>query len=393
MRKAVIALLSAALVLSAGAAFAASATASSDKKAEAPKNEASAAIEQITTGSNSGSTAKVSADKTTKVSPDKTKVSPDKTKVSPDKTALSSDKTQTQQASVSSVRPYKPSPMPQGTLETHESLFVTSEWLMKNKNSVVIIDSRPESLYIGGHIPGAVNASWTYFANMNAPTGSMKYGTVFDPATMSKRIGALGVSNKSTVVAYCDAGGWGQSGWTVWIMRMSGMKNAKILLGGYSGWKKDGGQVVKTKQTNKPAAFSIPGGYKSEYIVNTEWINNNLGKPGLVLLDVRTSPEYQGKIKPFQEKRMGHLPGAVNIEMQEFLTNDHHFKSSDEIRAILTKAGITPDSEIVVYDTAGVRAAFITMMLRYVGYPMSQCYDEGYQAWAGSPELPIQTAE
>ena len=289
-------------------------------------------------------------------------------------------------------RPLKPSPMEVGEPETKESLLVSAEWLKKNKGQVVLVDARPESLYSGGHISGAVNATWTYFANMNAQTGTKKWGTIWQPSTMAKRIGALGINGKKTVVVYDDAGGWGQSGWALWILRMSGVKNAKILEGGFTAWKKEGGAVSRTVHKNKAVAFSIPK-YKEHYLVDTEWINNNLGKNGLVLLDVRTLAEYQGKIRPFQEKRGGHLPGAIHIEMQNFVQDQYHFKEVEEIVELLKKHCITPDNEIVVYDTAGVRAAFVTMALRYAGFHKSQCYDEGFQAWAGNPELPLDKSE
>ena len=289
-------------------------------------------------------------------------------------------------------RPLKPSPMQVGEPETKESLLVSAEWLKKNKGQVILVDARPESLYSGGHISGAVNASWTYFANINAQTGTKKWGTIWQPSTMAKRIGALGINGKKTVVVYDDAGGWGQSGWALWILRMSGVKNAKILEGGFTAWKKEGGAVSRTVHKNKAVAFSIPK-YKEHYLVDTEWINNNLGKNGLVLLDVRTLAEYQGKIRPFQEKRAGHLPGAIHIEMQNFVQDQYHFKEVEEIVELLKKHCITPDNEIVVYDTAGVRAAFVTMALRYAGFHKSQCYDEGFQAWAGNPELPLDKSE
>ena len=290
------------------------------------------------------------------------------------------------------VRPLKPSPMEVGEPETEGSLLVSAEWLKKNKGQTVIVDARPESLYAGGHISGAVNASWTYFANMNAQNGTKKWGTIWQPATMAKRIGALGIDGRKMVVVYDDAGGWGQSGWVLWILRMSGVKNAKILEGGFTAWKKEGGAVSRTGYKNKAVPFAIKK-FKEHYLVDTDWINNNMGKSGLVLLDVRTAPEYQGKIRPFQEKRAGHLPGAVNIEMQNFVKDEYHFKEVEEIAALLQDHCITPDNEIVVYDTAGVRAAFVTMALRYAGFHKSQCYDEGFQAWAGNSELPLERAE
>ena len=294
----------------------------------------------------------------------------------------------TDAAEIPAGRPLKPAAMQAGAPETRESLIVSAEWLKTNRGKVILIDSRPESLYSGGHIPGAVNAPWTYFANMNAKQGTEKWGVIWPAATMAKRIGALGVDGKKMVIAYCDAGGWGQSGWTLWILRQAGIKNAKILEGGIGAWKAAGGQVTKTKNTNKTVAFTIKQ-YVPNYTATTEWINNNIGKPGLVILDVRTEPEFLGKIRPFQEKRAGHLPGAINIPRESFLTADSHFKPAEEVQALLAQHGVTPDSEIVVYDTAGVRSAFVTMLLRYSGFVKSQSYDEGFQAWAGNPELPL----
>ncbi|MCD8233448.1 MAG: hypothetical protein LUC51_03520 [Cloacibacillus porcorum] len=294
----------------------------------------------------------------------------------------------TDTAEIPAGRPLKPAAMQAGAPETRESLIVSAEWLKTNRGKVILIDSRPESLYSGGHIPGAVNAPWTYFANMNAKQGTEKWGVIWPAATMAKRIGALGVDGKKIVIAYCDAGGWGQSGWTLWILRQAGIKNAKILEGGIGAWKAAGGQVTKTKNTNKAVAFTIKQ-YVPNYTATTEWINNNIGKPGLVILDVRTEPEFLGKIRPFQEKRAGHLPGAINIPRESFLTADSHFKPAEEVQALLAQHGITPESEIVVYDTAGVRSAFVTMLLRYSGFVKSQSYDEGFQAWAGNPELPL----
>ena len=114
---------------------------------------------------------------------------------------------------------------------------------------------------------------------------------------------------------------------------------------------------------------------------------------GVVLLDVRTPAEYKGKIRPFQEKRAGHLPGALNIEMQEFVTSDYEILDVPAITEKLAKAGVTPDNEIVIYDTAGVRAAFVTMVLRHAGFHKTQCYDEGFQAWAGKADLPLEKNE
>lgn len=287
-----------------------------------------------------------------------------------------------------SVNPQKLAP---GATETYASLFVDAEWLKKNIANVILIDARTESVYAGqsGHLPGAVNSTWTYYANVNVPTGTKKYGILWPEATMAKRIGALGINGGKTVVVYDDGAGWGQAGYTAVILRMSGIKNAKILDGGFLAWKKAGGKISTTKHANKAVAFSIKA-YDPTYVVDTEWVSDNLNKLNFVLIDVRTPQEYQGKIRPFSEKRGGHLPTAINIPIGDFSTSEFKWKSVDDIKAIMTEAGVSADTEIVVYDTAGVRAANVLMMLRYAGYANSRFYDESYQAWAGDSTLDIE---
>lgn len=289
------------------------------------------------------------------------------------------------------ARPKKPEKLEAGATETYASLFVDVEWLKKNINGVILIDTRTESVYAGqsGHLPGAVNSTWTYYANVNVPTGTMKYGTLWQEVTMAKRIGALGINGGKPVVVYDDGAGWGQAGYVTVILRMCGIKNAKILDGGFLAWKKADGKISNAKHSNKAVAFSVKA-YNPTYVVNTKWVDDNIGKPNFALIDVRTPQEYLGKIRPFGEKRAGHLPTAINIPMGDFSTSEFKWKSVEEIKAIMTKAGIKADDEIVVYDTAGVRAANVLMMLRYAGYANSRFYDESYQAWAGDAKLDIE---
>lgn len=285
-------------------------------------------------------------------------------------------------------RPKNAQKMTPGALETDASLLVDVEWLTKNIGNVILVDVRNESAYASAHLQGAVNASWTYFANVNVPTGTLKYGTLWPEATMAKRIGALGINGSKMVIIYDDGAGWGQAGYTAAIMRMSGIKNAKILNGGITAWRKAGGKVSTTKHANKAVAFTIKA-YDPTFVVDTKWVDNNIGKPNFKIIDVRTPQEYDGKIRPFGEKRAGHLPTAVNITMGEFSTSEFKWKSAAEIKETLMKAGIMPEDEVVLYDTAGVRAANVLMMLRYAGYANTRFYDEGFQAWAGDSNYEV----
>jgi 3-mercaptopyruvate sulfurtransferase SseA len=281
---------------------------------------------------------------------------------------------------------------PSDGTETYQSFLVTSEWLKANLDKVVLIDARPQALYKGqqGHLPGAVNAEWTYFATMGGKAGDPKWGDLPDGATLAKRIGALGIDGEKEVVVYGDGGDWGNAGWVVWILRSTGMKNARMLDGGFTVWRASGGKTSNTTTTNK--ALTYPGAkLDPSYVVTTEWFAENVNDPAIGIIDVRSEKEYTGEIRPFGEARPGHIPGAVNIDMSEVFTRDFTLKPVSELEALFASAGFgDKEREIILYDTAGVRSAFMTMVFRLSGYKNARNYDSSYHAWCANQALEIK---
>ncbi|MDR1510338.1 MAG: sulfurtransferase [Synergistaceae bacterium] len=279
----------------------------------------------------------------------------------------------------------------EGGTETYVSLLVQPEWVKANLDKVVLLDARAQSLYKGqqGHLPGAVNAEWTYFANMNGKAGDPTYGALLDAAATAKKIGALGIDGKKDVVVYGDGGDWGNAGFVVWILRMAGVNNARILDGGFTVYRASGGKTSDKTATNKAVAFS--GAKRDDsYIVGTEWMKENYNNPEIKVVDVRGADEYTGKIRPFGERRPGHIPGAVNLSWDSVYTKDFKVLPEAELAAVFENAGFADKNQtIVCYDTSGVRGAFMTMMFRLAGYANSRCYNPSYQAWCADPDAEI----
>lgn len=271
------------------------------------------------------------------------------------------------------------------TTLSKETLFVDADWLKANISYVTVIDARPASMYDKGHIPGAAKAEWTYFANMKGQPGSPGWGDIFSKDMLAKKIGALGVNGKRQVVVYGDGGGWGSEGWVVWILRLSGVTNAKKLDGGYNAWVAAGGKVSKTGIKPRAVAFSIPA-FQGGLNVTTPWLASKLGE--VTIVDARTPFEYEGG-RLFQEKRGGHIPGAVNIPFDIVFKDDMTVREVDDLQAIFKMYGLDPEQEIIVYDTAGVRSAYLVMVLRMAGFDKARNYDSSFHEWAGNMELEV----
>lgn len=43
----------------------------------------------------------------------------------------------------------------------------------------------------------------------------------------------------------------------------------------------------------------------------------------------------------------------------------------------------------MVYDTAGVRSAYLVLVLRMAGFENARNYDSSFHEWAGTPELEV----
>ena len=275
-------------------------------------------------------------------------------------------------------------------LETYQSLLTTAEWVKANLDNVVLIDARAQALYKGqqGHLPGAMNAEWTYFVSMQGQPGDQTYGAVLPHAEMAKKIGDLGIDGAKTVVVYGDGGDWGNAGWVMWILRMSGVRNALIMDGGFTVYRAAGGQTSDTTTVNRPVAFT--GEFDGSYIVDHAWMRENFDNPEIKLIDVRSIQEYTGQIRPFGERRPGHIPGAINLPWAQVYTSDFTILPEDQLAELFEGAGLTDKNQtIICYDTSGVRAGFMTMILRLAGYANARCYNPAFQVWSADAETEV----
>ena len=98
----------------------------------------------------------------------------------------------------------------------------------------------------------------------------------------------------------------------------------------------------------------------------------------LRIVDVRSAGEYDGSSGYPDDPRQGHIPGALNLDVQELLA-----LSPAEVRARIGEPG-----EIVVYCHSGQRSAFAADVLRGLGYE-ARNYLGSWHEWART-DLPFE---
>jgi len=119
-------------------------------------------------------------------------------------------------------------------------------------------------------------------------------------------------------------------------------------------------------------------------LTDTDTLQKQLGKPGLVVIDVRGDAAYEYG---------GHIPGAVHLDLWGVSlidTSDPPLRSFLwMIEHVLALRGVTNDRGIVVYSaTSDARAARVFWFLEYFGHPDVRLLDGGIAAWrAGNGPL------
>ena len=98
------------------------------------------------------------------------------------------------------------------------------------------------------------------------------------------------------------------------------------------------------------------------------------------VIDVRRPEEYDGTLGSVCDPRQGHIPGALNIDVQELMT-----LTEDELRE---RVGVEAGGEVVCYCHSGSRSAMAVLALQRFGYD-ARNYPGSWHEWSRT-ELPYE---
>ncbi len=115
-------------------------------------------------------------------------------------------------------------------------------------------------------------------------------------------------------------------------------------------------------------------------IVDQAYVKENLGKPGFVLVDVRSPENFNGE-SPKEGVKGGHIPGAINVFDEEFgsMTQEQ-----------LDSMGLTKDVTVITYCNSGKRSCVIAKKMVEMGYGSVKNYEGGIIDWQKDPSNPIE---
>ena len=253
--------------------------------------------------------------------------------------------------------------------------FVSADWVEERLGGAGILplDPRPAMQYLQGHLRSAVNLPRSKFLDSD--------GRLFPVGQLAECFGQAGLGSRQTPLLY-DGYDGRNAAMVAWVLEYLGRDDVHLMDLFFEHWKAQGREVFYRPVPPEAKLFAAqvnPGARATLADVS--------GPGVLKLVDTRSRVEYAGAGDT--DARPGHIPGAFNISWQDLVGRDGRFlRSAEEVRQMLSDAGIQPADQVVVYCRTGVRAAVGYLALRRLGFHV-RLYDGSYAEWERSG-LPVE---
>jgi thiosulfate/3-mercaptopyruvate sulfurtransferase len=104
-----------------------------------------------------------------------------------------------------------------------------------------------------------------------------------------------------------------------WILRYWGVKDVRLLNGGWVGWERDKLPVENTEPAVTPTTFRAAAA--PERMATKDELIKSLTGGKLQIVDARSEGEFCG-VDAMKNKRAGAMPGAKQLEWLDLLDKD-----------------------------------------------------------------------
>jgi thiosulfate/3-mercaptopyruvate sulfurtransferase len=232
-----------------------------------------------------------------------------------------------------------------------------------------------------GHLPGA-----HYLHLDDDLSGAKRDGNGRHPlperSALASRLGALGITATTPVVAYDAQGGpYAARAW--WLLGWLGHEDMAVLDGGMSAWRAAGGaidtQAPPLPKTSPPYPLHAPA-------LPTQDAAAMCAGPGrLNLIDARAGERFRGDVETL-DRAPGHIPGARNRFFKDNLAADGRFKHASALRG--EWQALLASGDAVHYCGSGVTACHNLLAVAHAGLGMGTLYPGSWSEWSSDPARP-----
>ena len=275
----------------------------------------------------------------------------------------------------------------QSTRGVRQEMIVSTEWLAKHLNdeSLVLLQVGEKKEYAAAHIPGA---QFIDLDDLSTPRGQGLALELPSVAQLKSTFEKLGVSDKSRIVVYFSKDWVTPTARVFLTLDYLGLgEHTSILDGGLPAWRAEKRPVTTDEDIVKLGSLSAHP--NKQIVVDAAWVNANLNKPGVMILDARAPKFYTGE-DIGRMPRGGHIPGARNIPFSTLVEDSSNkFKSAETLRGLFSAAGVKQGETVATYCHIGQQASLLYFVARYLGYD-AHLYDGSFEDWSGHLDLQVE---
>ena len=267
---------------------------------------------------------------------------------------------------------------------------------------------RNREAYLSGHILGAIDIDT--LALESPETWNRR-----SPEELEKALLQHGITSDTTVILYgkfmfpnnddpfpgSAAGDIGAIR-CAFIMMYAGVKDVRILNGGFQSWQDKNYEISYENVQKKPVEeFGVSIPQRPELAVDIPEAKLLLDSDNGELVCVRSWPEYIGEVSGYNYiKKKGRIPGAIfgncgsdAYHMENYRNLDNTTREYHEIIEIWKEAGICPDKHLAFYCGTGWRGSEAFFNAWLMAWPRVSVFDGGWFEWSSDPENQYEIGE
>ncbi|SCX02836.1 sulfurtransferase [Candidatus Aquiluna sp. UB-MaderosW2red] len=275
------------------------------------------------------------------------------------------------------------------TTITNQGL-VSRDWLEANATDpdlVILHIAAEEGVYERGHIPSARKLDWA-----TGLTGGADRGIV-GRASFETVGRDLGINQNSKIVVYGETHQL-YATWAVWVFKIYGFNNVRLLDGGLANWEATGGELSLQVPTFSSGDFS-PGepnlnlrAFIEEVVVAAKTGDSD----NTLIVDNRSLESYLGEVESGATFD-GHVPSAESLFSFSLFTEENTYLDAANIAETYEAIGVTSDKEIILYCGTGLLASASWFALTQVlGFENVKNYDGSWTEYGNAENVPIESA-
>ena len=277
-----------------------------------------------------------------------------------------------------------------------------------NNDKFVVVHShyRNRDAYLSGHIPTAIDMDT--LALESPLTWNRR-----SPQELKEALEAHGITSDTTVVLYGkyiqpdnaddfpgSAAGHIGAIRNAMIMIYAGVKDVRILNGGFHSWKDAGFEIDTDDIVKKPVSdFGVNIPANPEIIVDIDEAKEMIKAKDADIVCVRSWPEYIGEVSGYNYiEKKGRIPGAIfgncgsdAYHMQNYRNVDHTIREAQEVADIWAEATVTPDKHLAFYCGTGWRGSEAFLNAWLMGWSRVSVFDGGWFEWSNDETNPFET--